>query len=326
MKAILIDTPGDEEAMRLGDAPAPVPGPDDVLIDVVATSVNRADLYQRQGKYPPPAGASVILGLDAAGTVREVGTRVRRFRPGDAVMALLSGGGYAEQAAAHQGSVMRIPEGWSMEEAAAFPEVYLTAFLNIFRLGQAREGETLLVHGGLSGVGTAAIQLAREAGLRTIVTVGSADRVARALALGANHALDHHDDWPARAAAIGPVDIVLDPIGARYLEAHFGVLGTGGRLVAIGGMGGVRKAEIDWSTLMAKRITIVGSTLRARPPEEKAAIVLDLEDRFGGGIAEGRLKPVIDGILPLADAPAAHRRMAAGLHAGKIVLSVRPSG
>jgi putative PIG3 family NAD(P)H quinone oxidoreductase len=322
MKAIVIAAPGDESVLQLREAPEPTPGPDEILIAVQATSVNRADLYQRQGKYPPPAGASPILGLDAAGTVAAVGERVRRFRVGDLVMALLPGGGYAERAVAHAGSVMRIPDGWSMEEAAAFPEVYLTAFLNIFRHGAARAGETLLVHGGLSGVGTAAIQLAREAGLRCVVTVGSPAREARALELGADHAVDYHDDWPAAVAALGPVDIVLDPIGARYLEAHLMVLGTGGRLVAIGGMGGVRRAEIDWPTLMAKRITIVGSTLRARPNDEKAAIVLDLEDRFGAAIAAGRLKPLVDAVFPLAGAAEAHRRVAAGEHAGKVVLRV----
>ncbi|HEX7880717.1 MAG TPA: NAD(P)H-quinone oxidoreductase [Candidatus Eisenbacteria bacterium] len=322
MKAIVIDTPGEEGVMRLGDAPEPVAGPEEVLIDVEATSVNRADLYQRQGKYPPPTGASAILGLDAAGTVREVGARVRRFRAGDHVMALLPGGGYAERVVAHHGSVMRVPAGWSMEEAAAFPEVYLTAFLNIFRVGAAREGETLLMHGGLSGVGTAAVQLAREAGLRVIVTVGSPDRVTRALDLGADAAFDYHDDWAAAVAALGPVDVILDPIGARYLEAHLALLATGGRLVAIGGMGGVRRAEIDWPTLMSKRISLTGSTLRARSVEEKGAIVLDLEDRFGAAIAEGHLKPVVDQVFPLAEAPEAHRRMAASEHVGKIVLRV----
>jgi len=308
--------------MRLGDAPEPTPGPDDVLIDVAATSVNRADLYQRQGKYPPPPGASAILGLDAAGTVRSVGERVRRFRAGDRVMALLTGGGYAERVTAHHGSVMRIPESWSMDEAGAFPEVYLTAFLNIFRVGGARAGDTLLVHGGLSGVGTAAIQLAREAGLHCVVTVGSAERVTRALELGADAAFDYHDDWAAGVAALGPVDLILDPIGARYLETHLGLLATGGRLVAIGGMGGVRRAEIDWPTLMSKRISLIGSTLRSRTAEEKAAIVLDLEDRFGAAIAEGRLKPVIDKVFPLTEAPEAHRRIVSSRHVGKIVLRV----
>jgi len=329
VKAIIIDQPGDEGVMRLGEAPEPTTGPEDVLIEVAYTSVNRADLYQRAGKYPPPAGASPILGLECAGRVRAVGGLVRRFRPGDTVMALLTGGGYAEQAVAHHGSVMRVPGGWNLEEAAAFPEVFLTAFLNLFRLGGAKAGQTILVHGGLSGVGTAAIALAREAGIACVVTTGSSQRCQHALKLGAHHAFDYHDDWASAVTAnVGPIDVILDPIGARYLEAHLGLLSTGGRLIAIGGMGGIRSAAIDWPTLMAKRITIIGSTLRSRPPEGKAVIVLDLEDRFGAAMAAGRVKPVIDSVYDLADSPEAHRRVQSSGHAGKVVLrvaSARPS-
>ncbi|TPW16705.1 MAG: NAD(P)H quinone oxidoreductase, partial [bacterium] len=236
MKAIVIDQPGDESVMHVGEAPEPIVTPEDVLIDVAATAVNRADLYQRVGKYPPPPGASPILGLECAGTVLAVGEQVRRFRPGDRVMALLPGGGYAETVAAHQGSVMRVPDSWTLEEAGAFPEVFLTAFLNLFRLGGVAAGQTILVHGGLSGVGTAALSLARESGLRCAVTVGSAERCRQAVELGAEQAFDYHDDWAkALAGSVGPIDVILDPIGARYLEAHLGLLATGGRLIAIGG-------------------------------------------------------------------------------------------
>jgi len=323
VKAIVIDRPGDESVMHLGDAEEPTTGPDDVLIEVAFTAVNRADLYQRMGKYPPPPGASDILGLECSGTVRTVGANVRRFRAGDNVMALLTGGGYAERVAVHQGSVMRVPAGWTLEEAGAFPEVFLTAYLNLFRLGHAKAGETILVHGGLSGVGTAAISLAREAGVRCVVTVGSPERCRRAVELGADHAFNYHDDWAAAiSSAVGSIDVILDPIGARYLEAHLGLLATGGRLIGIGGMGGVRSAPIDWPTLMAKRITIVGSTLRSRPPEEKAAIVLEFEERFGAAMAAGRIKPIVDRVYGLAEVGLAHALVQSSRHVGKVVLRV----
>lgn len=323
MKAIIIDQSGDARVMRLGDAPEPIVGTDDVLIEVAYSAVNRADLYQRAGKYPPPAGASPILGLEGAGVVLSVGANVRRFRAGDTVMALLTGGGYAERVAAHQGSVMRVPAGWTLEEAGAFPEVFLTAHLNLFRLGAAKVGETILVHGGLSGVGTAAIRLAREVGVTCVVTAGTPERCRQAVELGAHFAFDYHDDWAAAvASAVGPIDVILDPIGARYLEAHLNLLATGGRLIAIGGMGGIRSAAIDWPTLMSKRITIVGSTLRSRPPEEKALLVLDLEDRFGAAMAAGRMKPVVDRVYGLADAGLAHALVQSSEHVGKVVLRV----
>lgn len=327
MKAIVIDRPGSADALRPGDVARPEPGPDDVLIAVYATAVNRADLYQREGRYPPPPGASPILGLECAGVVESVGTRVRRFRPGDRVMALLCGGGYAEFAVADQGSVLRLPDGWSMAQGGAFPEVFLTAYLNLFRLGRWRSGESALVHGGASGVGTAALALAQEASLSLYATAGTADKCDRIRGLSAAACFDYHGDWAGalRAATGGRgVDVILDPIGGRYLEAHLGLLATDGRLVVIGGMGGVRRAELDFATLLAKRITIVGSTLRARSSAEKAELVLDFEDRFGEALAAGRLRPLLDSSFPLAEAAAAHRRLESGDHFGKVALIVRP--
>jgi putative PIG3 family NAD(P)H quinone oxidoreductase len=328
MKAIIVDAPGSADALRAGEAPRPEPGPDDVVIAVHATAVNRADVYQREGRYPPPPGASPILGLECAGVVASVGARVRRFRPGDRVMALLTGGGYAEFATADQGSVLRLPDGWSMVEGGAFPEVFLTAYLNLFRLGGWRAGEAALVHGGASGVGTAALALAREAGLPLYATAGGPEKCARVRELGAAGAFDYRGDWAGelREATGGRgVDVILDPIGGRYLEAHLGLLAPGGRLVVIGGMGGQRRAELDFATLLSKRITIVGSTLRARPAAEKAALVLEFEDRFGAAMAAGRLRPLIDSTFPLEEAAAAHRRLESGDHVGKVALLVRDS-
>lgn len=326
MRAIVQDAPGPAESLRLGEAPRPVPGPEEVLIAVHATAVNRADIYQREGRYPPPPGASPLLGLECAGRVASVGARVRRFRPGDRVMALLSGGGYAEYAVADQGSVFRLPEGWSMTEGGAFPEVFLTAFLNLFQLGRWRSGEIALVHGGTSGVGTAALALARETGRTLYATAGSPAKCARVTALGAAGCFDYHGDWAGalREATGGRgVDVLLDPIGGHYLAAHLDLLATGGRLVVIGGMGGVRRAELDFGALLAKRITIVGSTLRARPAAEKAALVLEFEDHFGAALAAGRLKPLLDSTFPLEEAAAAHRRLESGAHVGKVSLLVR---
>jgi NADPH2:quinone reductase len=326
MKAIVVDTPGPADALRFGETPCPEPGPGEVRIAVHATAVNRADLYQREGRYPPPPGATPILGLECAGLVDAVGARVRRFRAGDPVMALLAGGGYAEFAVVDQGSVFRLPEGWSMVEGAAFPEVFLTAFLNLFRLGGWSAGETALVHGGASGVGTAALALAREAGFALYATAGREEKCRRLRELGAAGAFDYHDDWAARlrdATGGRGVDLILDPIGGRYLEAHLGLLAVGGRLVVIGGMGGVRRAELDFGTLLAKRISIVGSTLRARSAAEKAALVLDFEERFGGALAAGRLRPLLDSTFPLREAADAHRRLESGDHFGKVALIVR---
>ena len=325
MKAVLIDRPGDETVLRVGEAPAPALGPDELRIRVAATAVNRADLLQRQGLYPPPPGASPILGLECAGTVAELGPEVSGWRVGDRAMALLAGGGYAEEVAVHAGSAMPVPPGLSLEEAAAVPEVFLTAYLNLFELGRLEAGGTALVHGGGSGVGTAAIQLCRAAGARVFVTAGSEKKCQRCRALGADLAVNYRSESFAervREASEGRgVDVVLDSIGAAYLAGNLASLGTGGRLVLIGLMGGA-SAEIGLGTLLVRRLSVIGSTLRTRPVAEKAAIVAGFQARFGKDLADGRIRPIVDRVLPLAAVADAHRAMKASEHFGKIVLKL----
>jgi putative PIG3 family NAD(P)H quinone oxidoreductase len=327
MRAIVIREPGDETVLVPGDVPAPPLGPADVRIRVTATAVNRADLLQRQGMYPPPPGASEILGLECAGTVVEAGPEVHGFSRGERVMALLSGGGYAEEAVVHHGSVLRVPPGMTDEEAGAFPEAFLTAYSNVFMPGLGALGprEAVLVHGGGGGVGTAAIALCREAGNRCFVTVGSAEKARRCEALGATAAIDYKtEDFAERIAALtdrNGVGVILDHIGAKYLAKNLASLAIGGRLVEIGLMGGAQ-GEVNLGLLLIKRLAVIGSTLRTRSADEKAAIVTGLRDRFGHSLAAGRLQPPIHAVLPLERAADAHRMMKASEHFGKIVLRV----
>jgi putative PIG3 family NAD(P)H quinone oxidoreductase len=313
MKAVLLD---DQRNFRIGETAAPALGDDDLRIAVRATSVNRADLLQAAGHYPPPPGASEILGLECAGVVAEVGANVRGWSVGDRAMALLPGGGYASEAVVHAGSAMRIPESMSFEEAGAFPEVFLTAFLNIFLLARAAAGETVLIHGGGSGVGTAAIALCKLAGLRAIVTAGSAEKCARCLEHGADVAIDYSkEDFVEKARG---ANVILDHIGARYLPRDLEALAPGGRIVIIGSMGGERTATIDVGALLSKRQQILGSTLRARPVAEKAAIVAAFVERFG----TSDVRPVVHTVLPIERVADAHQLMRASEHFGKIVLTL----
>lgn len=325
MKAVLIDSPGDETVLRIGDAPEPVLGAGELRLRVAATAVNRADLLQRQGLYPPPPGASSILGLECAGTVLEVGEGVTGWQQGDRAMALLAGGGYAEQVVVHAGSAMHVPERLTLEEAAAVPEVFLTAFLNLFEVGSLAAGGSALVHGGGSGVGTASIQLAKAAGVRILITAGSEEKCARCRELGADVAIDYRkEDFAARVRESTDgrgVDVVLDSIGAQYFDGNLASLAIGGRLVLIGLMGGA-KVEANLAILLAKRLHVVGSTLRTRPVAEKAAIVAAFERRFGADLASGRVRPTVDRVLPLEQVADAHRSMKASEHFGKIVLKV----
>ena len=325
MKAILFDEPGDESVLRRGEAPDPELGRGCLRLRVHAAGVNRADLLQRQGLYPPPEGASPLLGLECAGEVVEVAPDVRGWSVGDRAMALLAGGGYAEQVVVHAGSALPVPDALSWEQAAAIPEVFLTVFLNVFQLGALPEGGTALVHGGGSGIGTAAIQLVARAGGRTVVTAGSDAKCARCRELGADVAVNYREgDFvaAAREATGGHgVDVVLDSIGAPYLAQNLKALAVGGRLVVIGLMGGAR-AELHLGALLTRRLQVIGSTLRARPVEEKAEIVAGFLARFGPALAEGTIGAVVDRVLPLADAAEAHRAMKASEHFGKIVLRV----
>jgi len=325
MQAIVIEEPGDENVLQIGTAPDPVLGPGQVRIAVAASALNRADLLQRQGMYPPPPGASPILGLECSGVVAELGEGVQQWRVGDRVMALLAGGGYAEQVVVDAGSCMPVPPGLDLVEAAGLPEVCLTVFLNVFQLGALETGGWLLVHGGGSGIGTAAIQMAREAGARVIVTAGSDEKCARCLELGANVAVNYREadfaEAVAEATGGAGVDVILDSIGGAYLERNLSSLALGGRLVLIGLMGGA-KAEIPLGTLLMKRLHVMGSTLRARPEAEKADLARAFVARFGKALESGALRPIIHEVLPLAEAAEGHRRMKASAHFGKILLKV----
>jgi putative PIG3 family NAD(P)H quinone oxidoreductase len=325
MIAIKVDEPGNEDAMKLGEVPAPAMLPDSLRIRVAATAVNRADLLQRQGLYPPPPGASPILGLECAGEVVEVGDFVTGWKPGDRAMALLAGGGYAEEVVVHAGSAMHVPARFGIEEAAAIPEVFLTVFLNVFQLGGLAAGGAALIHGGGSGIGTAAIQLVKAAGATAIVTAGSDEKCARCRELGADRAVNYRSgDFAAEAKqATGGrgVDVVLDSIGAPYLRANLDALAIGGRLVLIGLMGGA-KAELNLGALLTRRLHLIGSTLRARPVEEKAEIVAGFLAQFGAALESGEIHPVVHRSFSLGEASAAHRLVKASEHFGKVLLQV----
>ncbi len=325
MIAVTVSKPGDETQLKLAEIPDPKPGPQDLLIRVRATALNRADLLQRQGMYPPPPGASEIIGLECAGEVIEAGREVSGWRAGDRAMALLPGGGYAQKAVVHNGSAMHVPAALSDEEAGALPEVFLTAFLNLFMLGEIGAGQSALIHGGGSGVGTAAITLLREAGARSIVTAGSAEKCERCLRMGADVAINYNDGPFApkvKAATNGRgVDAILDCIGGAYLAQNLEALAQGGRLVLIGLMKGAR-AEIDLAAVLRRHLRVIGSTLRTRSVAEKAAIVDAFVKRFGKALESGAIRPTIDCVLPIAQVAEAHRRMQASAHFGKIVLRV----
>ena len=325
MKAIVCEKPGDESVLKIGEVPDPVPGPSDLLIRVSHAALNRADLMQRQGLYPPPPGASPILGLECAGTVAAVGTAVSGWRVGERAMALLPGGGYAELAAVDHGSAMHVPGTLGDAEAAALPEVYLTAFLNLFMLGGVKAGAAVLIHGGGSGVGSASIQLLRLAGARPIVTAGSDAKCEQCLRFGADVAINYKSGpFAAKVRAATNdrgVDIILDSIGGAYLAANLEALANGGRLIMIGLMRGA-KAEIDLGAVLRRHLHLLGSTLRTRPVAEKAEIVRQFLARFGADLEQGRLRPPVYRTLPLADAAMAHRMMQASEHFGKIVLKI----
>lgn len=325
MRAVVFKQPGDEDVLELGEVPDPTPGPDDILIDVRGTALNRADLMQRRGVYPPPPGASEILGLECAGDVLAVGAKVKGWHVGDRAMALLAGGGYAERAVVNRGSAMHVPAALSYEEAAAIPEACLTAYLNLFMLAEARSGHSVLVHGGGSGVGTAAIQLLKLAGITVLITAGSQEKCAKCIELGANYAINYREGEFApkvmQATSGKGVDVVLDSIGAAYLSQNIQCLSKDGRLVLIAVMKGAR-AEIDLVAILHRHLHIIGSTLRSRSVEEKAAIVEAFIGRFGKDLEAGRIRPPIHQVLPLERVREAHRKMQASEHFGKLVLRV----
>lgn len=325
MQAVVFDQPGDEEVLRVAEVSPPTLRDGEVRIAVTGAGINRADLLQRRGLYPPPPGASEIIGLECAGTLTEIGAGIDDLAVGDRVMALLAGGGYATEAVVPSVCVMRTPENFTDLEAASIPEVFITAFLNLFLIGDLEPDSTVLVHGGSGGVGTAAIQLARCAGARVFVTAGSEDRCRACLDLGAEAAFNYReiDFLSATLDATGGygVDVVLDCIGGEYLDRHLDVLAIYGRLVVIGLQGGAR-AEIDLTRLMRKRLTITGSTLRARPAEEKGRIIEAFVRRFGPDLMTGAIRPILDRVLPLEEVAEAHRLLADGKIFGKLVLAM----
>jgi putative PIG3 family NAD(P)H quinone oxidoreductase len=325
MQAITVTEPGGPEALVLADVDTPHPAPGEVLVRVAAAGVNRADTLQRQGHYAPPPGASDIIGLEVSGVVEALGDDVEEWAVGDEVCALLSGGGYAEYVAVPVGQLLPVPEGVSLVDAAALPEVCCTVWSNVFMTADLEPGEVLLVHGGSSGIGTMAIQLAHENGARVAVTAGSREKLEACGELGADILVDYREDdfvEAVREATDGHgADVVLDILGAKYLRRNLEVLATGGRLVIIGMMGG-RTAELDIATLMGKRAAVIGTTLRARPPEEKAAIVRAVAMHVWPLIVDGSVRPVVQSRHPLGDAAAAHRELEESGHVGKILLTV----
>jgi putative PIG3 family NAD(P)H quinone oxidoreductase len=325
MRAVVCDGAGDVDVMRVGEVPDPVAGDGEVVIDVVATAVNRADVLQRQGSYPPPPGASDVLGLECSGRVAAVGDGVSRWQVGDEVTALLSGGGYAEQVAVPAGQVMAVPEGVDLHTAAALPEVACTVWSNVFMLAALRPGETLLVHGGSSGIGTMAIQLAAAMGARVAVTAGSAEKLQRCRELGADILVNYRDrDFveDVRDATGGSgADVVLDNMGAAYLGRNVDVLAANGRLVVIGLQGGA-KGELNLAKLLQKRAAVLATSLRARPPREKAAIVSAVEEHVWPLVADGSVRPVVHEVFALSDVREAHRCVEDSAHVGKVLLRI----
>ncbi|MBI1188798.1 MAG: zinc-binding dehydrogenase [Alphaproteobacteria bacterium] len=308
--------------LTLTELPRPAPGGGEILIRVRAAGVNRPDLIQRAGLYPPPPGAPDTLGLEVAGEVAAIGAGVARWKPGDRVCALLGGGGYAEYAMAHEGSVLPMPQTLSFTEAAALPETVFTVWANVFESGALKSGEAFLVHGGASGIGTTAIQMAHAAGATVYATAGDAEKTALCERLGARRAINYKtEDFEAVLKEAGGVDVILDMVGAPYLQKNLNILNDRGRLVYIAFLQG-SKGEVDLMRIMLKRLAITGSTLRARPLAEKARLAREVEAHVWPWIAEGKLKPAIDSTFPLVDAEAAHARMQAGTHAGKIVLTL----
>ena len=325
MRAITFDAPGDPEVLHLADVPDPTPGPEDLLVRVRASALNRADTLQRRGNYPPPPGESEILGLELAGEVEAVGSAVRGFSAGDRVFGVVGGGGYAEKALIHSQMAMRIPEAWSFETAAAVPEVYFTANETLFALGELTQGETVLIHAGASGVGTAGLQMAKQAGARVFVTAGSAEKIARCTELGADAGINYkEEDFAERVMALSDkagVELVQDFIGAAYWDRNLRCLKVAGRMVMVGLMGGI-KVEANLNVIMAKRLRIMGSVMRSQPLQNKIAITRRFQERWLPLLESGVLKPVIATSFPLADAAAAHRYMEENRNVGKILLTI----
>ncbi|OZG29076.1 NAD(P)H-quinone oxidoreductase [Williamsia sp. 1138] len=322
MRAITVTEFGPPENLVVTEVEKPRPGPGEVLIKVAAAGVNRADLLQRQGNYPPPPGASDIIGMEASGTIDELGPDVDSWSPGQEVCALLAGGGYAEYVTVPAGHVLPVPDGVDVVDAAALPEVACTVLSNLKRTAHLQPGELILLHGGASGIGTHAIQWAKELGATVAVTAGSADKLELCSNLGTDITINYHDDdFLEVIKSHGGADVILDIIGAKYLARNVSALAKDGRLVVIGMQGGV-KAEVNLGALLAKRGTIHATALRGRDLEDKAAIVADTVATTWPMIAAGRVKPVVGATFPLGDAAKAHALLDSGKVTGKILLTL----
>lgn len=326
MRAIVITEPGDPDVLRLQEVAPPSCGPDEVLIDVSATAVNRADVLQRRGFYPAPTGASPYPGLECSGVIRKVGDNVTAWSVGDHVCALLTGGGYAEQVAVPAAQVMPIPQGVSIVDAAALPEVCCTVYLNMVLTAGVQDGDWVLVHGGSGGIGSMAIQMLNALGARVIVTAGTDEKCQWCRDLGATTAINYRqNDFVDEVKTLTDgrgVDIILDNMGAKYLQRNISALATGGRLVVIGMQGGV-KGELNLGQLLTKQGSLYATSLRARGIEEKRTIVDGVVSTVWPLIEQGVIKPLIDRQIPLADAREAHELMESSTHRGKIVLTVK---
>lgn len=311
---------GADQPLTLAVVARPDPGRGEILIRVAAAGVNRPDLMQRAGLYPPPPGAPETLGLEVSGVIESVGPGVTRWHEGDEVCALLSGGGYATYAIAQEGSTLPLPKGLSLTEAAALPETVFTVWANVFEAAALKSGETLLVHGGASGIGTTAIQMAKAHGARVLATAGDDAKVKLCEKLGAERCINYRtEDFEAVVRELGGADVVLDMVGGPYVQKNLNLLNDNGRCVMIAFLQGPH-AEVNLMRLMLKRLTLTGSTLRSRSNEEKSRIAREVERVVWPWIAAGKVKPVIDSTSPLAEAEAAHARLQSGGHAGKIVL------
>jgi putative PIG3 family NAD(P)H quinone oxidoreductase len=323
MRAVVITAPGGPEVLRVAEVPDADARDDEVTVRVAATGINRADLLQRMGHYPPPPGASEILGLEVSGVVASVGSGVADLAEGDRVMALLEGGGYAELAAVRARQVVPVPANIDLTDAGGIPEVFITAHDALFTRARLQQGETVLIHGGGGGVGTAAIQLGRQRGCRVLVTAGSAEKLARCAELGADAGINYAlEDFVARTRELTDgrgADVVLDIMGASYLGRNLEAVAIDGRVVVIGMQGGTH-ADIDLGVMMRRRVSLISTALRARPAAQKAAIVAAFATEVVPGLATGALRPVIDRVLPFEAAGEAHRLMEAGEPVGKILL------
>jgi len=326
MQAVVITQPGEPEVLRLTEVPDLVAGPGEVVIDVAAAGVNRADLLQRQGFYDPPPGASPYPGLECSGTIAQVGPGVEDWKAGDEVCALLAGGGYATQVVVPAGQLLPVPENIGLVEAAALPEVVCTVYSNVFMAARLAAGEIFLVHGGSSGIGTMAIQFGKQAGATVAVTAGTKEKLDACRELGADIGINYRDEdfvQALRNATSGHgADVILDIMGASYLGKNVDALAADGRLVIIGMMGGA-KAELNLGKLMTKRGSVLSTTLRARPADQKAQIVAAVRENAWPLVERGAIRPIIDQILPLSDAAEGHRIMTASSHIGKILLTAR---